>query len=194
MGWEARLWGAEELPEVLADTPHTQGMQVSVPVGRRLMQETGIIAAISQIIRAYGSVLEVVDEGYHKQKRRLFPESMLPCPKETIRAALALSFLELEGRGWPRSAISPAQLLAAAQALDLHFAPDQEVPTHPIDNWLAFMRRLRTLSAVSRSHVAPRIRAHTIGWEGLLVIAGVPKDRRDTLIDMLREATRPSPL
>jgi hypothetical protein len=114
---------------------------------------------------------------------------MLPHPKETIRAALVLSFLQLERQGWPRRGISPAQLLAAAQTLDLHFAPDQEVPAHPIDNWLAFMRRLRTLSTVPASHAPPRITADTMGWVGLLVIAGVPKDRRDTLINVVPEAT-----
>jgi transposase len=176
----------------MADTPHTEDVQVPVPIWQRLMREPGVIAATSQIICAYGAVLEMIYEGYQGyrgQRHRLLPESMLPHPKETIRAALALSFLQLEWQGWPRRGISPAQLLAAAQTLDLHFAPDREVPAHPTDNWLAFMRRLRSLSSVPAFPAPPRITADTMGWVGLLVMAGVPKDRRDTLIKVVREAT-----
>jgi hypothetical protein len=116
---------------------------------------------------------------------------MLPCPKETIRAALALAFLQLESQGWPKTGTSPADLLSAAKALDIHFVPDREVPAHPIDNWLAFTRRLRTLSAVRPSPASPWITADTVGWEGLLVLAGVPQDRRDLLITALGAAACP---
>src|SRR5262245_59693077 len=191
MGWWAKLWGAGETADAWSGTPCIGDIQDRVSIAQHLKREAGVIAATVRLIHAYGAVLETVCEGHHGQGRRLHPESMLPCPKETIRAALALAFLQLESQGWPKTGTSPADLLSAVKALDIHFVPDQEVPVHPIDNWLAFTRRLRTLSTVGPSPAASWITADTVGWEGLLVMAGVPQDRRDPLITALGAAARP---
>jgi hypothetical protein len=193
MGWWARLVGAAELPKASVAIPHTKVRQDSGTIWQCLMQEPGVTATTSQILQAYSAALETVCEGYHGQGRRLHSESLLPCPKETIRAALALAFIQLERQGWPRTGISPGELLAAAQALDIHFAPGAEIPAHPIDNWLAFTQRLRTLSAVQRRQPSPWMMVLPVGWKGLLVQAGVPKDRRDAFLNALHEATWPPP-
>jgi hypothetical protein len=191
MGWWARLFGAAARAESAPDIPHAKAVRGSEPIWQRLMQEPGVTVATSQILQTYSAALETVCEGYHGQGRRLYPESVLPFPKETIRAALALSFIQLERQGWPRTGIAPGELLAAAKALDIHFTPAAEIPVHPIDNWLAFTRRLRTLSATQQGLVSPWMVVLAVGWEGLLVRAGVPKGRRDALVNALQEATWP---
>jgi hypothetical protein len=192
IGWWARLFGgAAARAEAAPDIPHAKPVRGSEPIWQRLLQEPGVTVATSQILLTYSTALETVCEGYHGQGRRLYPESVLPFPKETIRAALALSFIQLERQGWPRTGIAPGEVLAAAKALDLHFTPAAEIPAHPIDNWLAFTRRLRTLSATQQGLVSPWMVVLAVGWEGLLVRAGVPKGRRDALVNALQEATWP---
>ena len=138
---------------------------------------------VRRILGDYGAVLETINELRDGRTIMLHPESKLPYPKEVIRAASAYAFEHMERCGGQQWSGMPKNVLEITEmTLDYHFAPDQEVPWNPIENFLAFHRREEERSPQTRAEMRRLIKANPEGWDRLLEIVGIPKDIRETLI------------
>jgi hypothetical protein len=100
------------------------------------------------ILSDYGAVLEDNLESGRLKKPPLYlyPESILPYPKDIIEWALRVFWDEMEKNGkevyWD---LTKTSLLIGSRALHEHFAPDEEIPADPHLNGHAFMERCRRL-------------------------------------------------
>ena len=142
----------------------------------------------SKILRDYGQVLEAINEQRNGYVRGLHPDSRLPYPKEVIHAAFTIAFKQMERYGWQQWNGVPKNVLEmAATSLDIHFAPDQEVPDDPLENFAAFNKRQLEQSPEIHAKVFASLKANPEGWNRLLEIAGISKDSRDVIVKLVRE-------
>jgi hypothetical protein len=101
---------------------------------------------VSTIILDYERTLEeLVKDGERKiQPVLLYPESKLPLSKESIEAALSAACISIEH--WKMGdyfGMSKDILDGNSLSLDIHFAPDEEIPENPFDNMLIWAKRVQ---------------------------------------------------
>jgi hypothetical protein len=109
-------------------------------------------------------------------------------PNQNFLAAFAYPFEEMERYGWPQWNGVPKNALEIGEmSLNVHFAPDHEVPSNPIENYFASNRRVAESSPETTADVRRLFKASPEGWGRLLEISGISKDVREMLAKAMRE-------
>jgi hypothetical protein len=188
MGFFTRLFGSGESSKGSPGISMTRGSNETDGIWQRLEHEGLIAQTTHKVLRDYGTVLETVNEQRDGVTIGLHPASKLPYPKEVIRAAFAIAFEQMQRHGWQEWNNTPRNVLEiAATSLDIHFAPDQEAPDDPLENFVAFNNRQQERYSETQLNLHTPFKVKPEGWDRLLEIAGISKDIRDTLVKQVRE-------
>jgi hypothetical protein len=110
----------------------------------------------------------------------------LPHPKEIIRQAFAIILDTMERYQFEHwRGVSKDVYFITAQALDICFAPDDEVPEDRLENISVYNQRQEQMGLLPPTDVAAeyrRIKANPEAEDRMLESMGLPKELRDLVI------------
>jgi hypothetical protein len=123
-----------------APAPPREPSEIDTIIERE-RQRMNLLSEAWKIIWDYAGVVGTLDERFKATGKLLYPESLLPHPKETISRAFSRIYEEMERihvQHW--NGFSKDIYFRVEMALD-QFAPDDEVPDDPAKNLVAYRWR-----------------------------------------------------